>query len=92
MHTRATIGFGFTSDWFKKRRENQSLNQSLSEVMQTQSNSLITVDTQLKTALVFHSTYLSVTDQDASGLTPVHFMYLTASVLSLLVTKDKCNF
>ena len=45
VYARATIGFGFTSDWLK------ILNQSLSEVMQNQSNSLITLDTQLKTVL-----------------------------------------
>ena len=41
VHARVTFGFGFTSDWLKN---------SLSEVMQNQSNSLITFDTQLKTA------------------------------------------
>ena len=52
VHSRATIGFGFTSDWLKKSlRGARTLNQSLSEVMQNQSNSLITFDTQLKTAL-----------------------------------------
>ena len=50
VHSRATIGFGFASDWLKKWREN--LNQSVSEVMQNQSNSLITFDTQLKTTLL----------------------------------------
>ena len=49
MHARATIGFGFTSDWLKKWRVN--FEQPLSEVMQNQRNSLITFDTQLKTAL-----------------------------------------
>ena len=44
------IGFGFTSDWLRKNRE-RTLNQSLSKVMQNQSNSLITFDSQLKTAL-----------------------------------------
>ena len=38
MHAQATIGFGFTSDWLVAK----TLNQSLSEVMQNQSNSLIT--------------------------------------------------
>ena len=47
----ATIGFGFTSDWLKKWRENLEpiTENHLSEVMQNQSNSLITFDTQLKT-------------------------------------------
>ena len=41
MHARATIGFGFTSDWLKKWRED----------FEPITNSLITFDTQLKTAL-----------------------------------------
>ena len=45
------IGFAFNSDWLKKWRE-RSWSQSLSEVMENQSNSLITFDTQLKTTLI----------------------------------------
>ena len=53
MHARATIGFGFTSDWLKKWRSNfEPINGlSLGEVMQNHSNLLITFDTQLKTTL-----------------------------------------
>ena len=41
VHVRATIGFGFTSDWLKKWRENLEpiTENQLSEVMQNQSNS-----------------------------------------------------
>ena len=49
VHALATTGFGFRSDWLKKWREN--FEPIMSEVMQNQSNSLITFDTQLKTAL-----------------------------------------
>ena len=49
VHAQATIGFGFPFHWLKNGA--RTLNQSLSEVMQNQSNSLITFDTQLKTAL-----------------------------------------
>ena len=49
MHARATIGFGFTSNWLKKWRENFEPITDLS--MQNQNNSIITFDTQLKTAL-----------------------------------------
>ena len=41
VHAPATIGFGFTSDWLKIKSGARTLNQSLSEVMQNQSNSLI---------------------------------------------------
>ena len=44
VHARATIGFGFTSDWLKKWRENFEP----SEVITNQSNLLITFYIQLK--------------------------------------------
>ena len=45
-----TIGFDFTSDWFRKWHE-LFLNQSQGAVMQIQSDHNIIFDTQLKTAL-----------------------------------------
>ena len=52
VHARATIDFGFNSDWLKKWRANfEPITESFSEVIINQSNSLITFDTQLKTAL-----------------------------------------
>ena len=63
---RATIGFGFiTSDWLK------NLNQSPSEVMQNQSNSLITFDTHLNTSLMRTTTMIiTVVVRNGTELTP----------------------
>ena len=50
VHAQATIGFGFTLIGWKNGAK--TLNQSLSEVIINQSNSLITLDAQLETALI----------------------------------------
>ena len=66
MHAQATIGFGFTSDWLKKNGA-RTLNQSLSEVIINQSNSLIIFDAQLKTALTNQLTATSLGSQEGLG-------------------------
>ena len=51
VNARATIGFGCTYDWLKKWRENFEPITEWSNHIVDQSNSLITFDTHLKTAL-----------------------------------------
>ena len=50
VHAQATIGFGFTSDWLKKWCKN--IGQITEWSNHKPKHSLITFDTQLKTALI----------------------------------------